>query len=358
MSGVALPLLDAMLRCAGCHDQCLFATAEAAASGDQARVVSRVAALGLQLNDGRLPWTVETAEALFYGLNDGAQAEYCIYGSEGHRVEPYMRALRAEAVERGLAPAFVAAAAAARTASGNVFGVELPSNAGPWSGVVLLHDAAIAVLAPEAPRAARRLLDRAGLAGPDVWVQSSGAVEEELGLVDAAEGAGASAISAVESVDADLVVSADPVLVAHLRRLLAGRDHTPRVVHLVEALTATSIAFRIRAGSVAIHDDGASGRALDLSSLVRALVGRIPGLVVREPVNAGRWATSDGPLAGYPSSGLAAAIARRRYAELERAGADLIVTVSPYSLANLRGVAGGTPVEDLAVFLDAVGEPG
>lgn len=353
---IAPPLLDAMRRCAGCHDQCLTATAEAAASGDQTRVVSRVATLGLRLEDGRLSWDRDVAEALFFGLGDGLQAEYCIYGSEGQRIEPYLHALRTSAVDRGLAPTSVADAAGAIRTSGNVFGSGLPIGTERPGPTILLHDAATAALAPEVPASARRLLDRAGLTGSDRWIQSSGAIEEEVGLVDAALAAGADAVSQIASAGSATVVSADPVLVARLRRLLAPSSAPTRILHLAEALGETQTAFGVRRAAVAVHDDGASGRRLGIAASVRGLLGRVPGLVLREPVNSGRLAASDGPLAAYPDASLAAAIARRRYLELERTGADTIITLSPYSLANLRAVATGPRVVDLAVFLDGLGE--
>ena len=350
--------LPAMTRCAGCHDQCLAATAEAAASGDQTLVVSRVATLGLRLLDGRMEWSAETVAPLFRGLNDGIQAEVCIFRTEGHRIEPYLRALRAEAVRRGLAPGHVRAAQDLIRESGNVLGVSVPPSEPPSPGTVtLLHDAATTALDPRAASAACGLLARAGIETTALWVSSCGAIEADLGLVDESERATAAMVDAITGAAPSMVVSSDPVLVARAQEVLAGPGWTAPILHLAQVLDAAGMAFAPRHVRVTVHDPGALARPLDASTVVRRLLGRVAGLELREPVNTGRLAASDGPLGPYPDAGAAEAIARRRMDELRRTGADMVVTSSPYSLANLRGVADGMQVEDLAVFLDDVGAP-
>ena len=358
MTGAIASWVPAMTRCAGCHDQCLTATAEAAATGDQTYVVSRVASLGLRLLDGRMRWSAEAVAPLFMGLNDGIQAEVCVFRADGHRIEPYLRALRAEAVRRGFAPDHVRVAQDRIRTTGSVFGVPIPPSDPPKAGaVVLLHDAATAALNPGALGATRALLRRAGIEPFASWIPSTGAVEADLGLVDESLRATTTMVDAIAATAPSMIVSSDPVLVARARDVLGSQDGSVPVVHVAQALDATDLAFAARSISVAVHDSGALGRSLDASGAVRRVLGRVTGLELREPVNSGRLAASDGPAGPYPDASVAEAIAHRRMDELRRTDADMIITSSPYSLANLREVAGETRVADLVVFLAGLGAP-
>jgi Fe-S oxidoreductase len=347
-------ILPAMVRCAGCHDQCLAATAEAVAGADQSLVVSRVATLGIRLLDGRMPWAPDTAAPLFATLLDGSQAEVCLFRSDGHRIEPWVRAMRAEAIGRGLAPAHVDTAAAAWRASGNVFGAAVPPSApsGP-GGTLLLHDAATLVHDPGAVPAALRLLERAGHAPAEAWIPSCGAPEADLGLSAEADDARARLVEAVAIAAPARIVSTDPTLVAAARAAFATRLPGIPVLHLAEALRDADPGYRERPVRLTVHDPGALARDLGAAPAVRAALRRVPGLTVLEPVTTGRLAAGDGSLGPAADEVLADSVARRRVEELERTGADAIVTSSPYSLGNLRRVTSALPIHSLATFLDA-----
>jgi Fe-S oxidoreductase len=347
----------ALERCAGCHDQCMAATAELAASGRQDLVPSRVATLGLLLQRGQIPWTAETAEPAFEALGDGIQFEYCIYRDLGQDIRPYLRFLRREARQRGIEPSSIAEAAAAFEGTGNLLGFQevLAPAASARGGIVLVHEAATRALAPDSVPAAWRALARAGLEPTGLEVGSAGSVEARLGLAAEANAASASAITRISAADPGSLVSTDPVLVARLRDLQAeGRLPLGlRIEHLSTTLAMTGAQWPRRdPQSITFHDPAALCRDLDEVDSPRTILRRIPGVEIREPVNHGRLASSDGPLAVYPRPALARSIAARRMRELSWTGAQAVVTASPYSLANLRAVAVGLRVVDLAVFLE------
>jgi Fe-S oxidoreductase len=354
---LTLDLKTALERCAGCHDQCMTATAELAASGRQDLVTSRVATLGLLLERGKIPWTAETAEPVFEALGDGIQFEYCIYRDIGQDIRPYLRFLRRAARQRGIQPSVVTDAAAAFERTGNLLGLqeELPPVATARGAVVLVHDAATRALAPDSVAAAMGALARAGLEPTALAVGSAGSVEAQLGLASEATAAADLAIARISASEPGALVSSDPVLIARLRDLQAdGRlPEGLRIQHLSTALAATDVQWPARdPQKIAFHDPAALCRDLDEVESPRAVLRRVPGVELREPVNHGRLASNDGPLAVYPRPALARAIAARRIAELSWTGAPIVVTASPYSLANLRAVADGLRVVDLAVFLE------
>ncbi len=354
-------LVEAVDRCAYCHDQCLAGTPELLATRNQSAAVSRVAiALRTRRLDGR-PWDAGLAERVFLGLNDGLQFESCIYRREGHRIEPYIRAARAEVIAAGLAPPSVARVQDMLGATGNVFGlVEVVGE--PLVSVpgtpILVHDAASRALNPAGLRAARELLRRVDGRLSELPVASCGAVEADLGLVDHARRAAGLMLAALDGLPPGPVVTTDATValtilaaerslgrpvnrsVAHLSQYLAGHPALPRPGRPVEI-------------QVAYHDSGPLARGLGLTAEPRALLAAVVGGGLRDAVPTGRRASSDGPLAGYPRPDVALTMARARLAELAETGAEAIVTAGPYSLRNLRAADPGLPVVDLWSFLAA-----
>lgn len=350
---------EALARCAFCHDQCMSATAEVVATGDQSLVLSRVANL-IRLADGdRVAWSPELARRLFYDLVDERQFEYCIAKKENHHPEPFLRAARAEAVRRNLAPASVMAVAEQIRRTGNVFGEveQLPTPTPPAvGGPILVHDAAARLLTPGALTAARALLAAVGPAPGELAIPSGGMVEFDLGLADQARAAAEQTCRTLATLPEGPLVTTDPVLALALRKFYPdwGLGVNRPVLHISEHLAGQAEAlpgFRPQTVTAVYHDPGALARGLGAVAPPRALLARVPGLKLVEPITTGVRAASDGPLRGYPDEAVAATISRERFAELRATGAGIIITSSPYSVANLAAVSDGTPVIDLVEFL-------
>ena len=343
-------------RCAFCHDQCMSATAEVLATGDQRLVVSRVAALAMALDSGRLPWTRSAAELLFYGLNDGLQHEFCIYADEGQRIEPYIRRLRTEAVQRGLAPEAVKTAGLRARQSGNIFGRE-ESIASPQirsAETLLVHDTATRALNPEIVPSALALIRAFGLEAQELAVVSAGMLELDIGYPALARQAAERVARLINGLHPEVVVTTDPVLAYTLRFANPYFEVAiePPVIHICEfLLRGEAPRFRETPTSVVYHDPGTLARGLGVVDAPRRLLEMVPGLTLREPISFGKRAASDGPLAVYPDDEVCRSIASSRLRQLRETGAELVVTASPYSYANLSAVSQGFPILDICSLL-------
>lgn len=341
-------------------------TPELLATRDHSTVVSRVAAmLRHRWMDGRV-WDADQVERVFLGVNDGLQSEYCIYRADGHRIEPYLRAARQDAIEAGFAPASVERARTMVESSGNIFGVH-EALADPVIGAAgapaLVHDAATRLLLGTGLDAARRLLLRLDGDASELAIASCGLVEADLGLTDLARRGMADLAGRLDALPAGPVVTIDATLalairaaedsrgpglgreVMHLSRYLVDHPRRPRPQRRVNL-------------SAVYHDAGPLARGLGVVEEPRALLRDIAGMDLLEATPTGRRASSDGPLAGYPRADIAATMARTRVDELAETGADCIVVADPYSLRNLRAVAGDRPVVDLWALLDVAWEEG
>ena len=350
----------------------MAATGELIATGDQSLAISRIAALALRLADGGSAWTTAAAARFFHSALDDAQREVCIRRDEGHRIEPWLMAGRAEAVTMGLAPAHVRAAQAAIAATGSVWGLRetIPPVVIPRDAdVVLVHEATERSLTPGSVPAARRLLEATGLTVADLPIVSSGVAELELGLVDDARRAATAAMGRVGPGGDVPLVGGDPPLVAMLRAGGADPDRpfVGRIEHVLAILRdrngarspgrgAAPAGDTDRqgpqpAGSVVVHDPGLLSRRLGLAGAVRDLLAGLADVTVSEAPTFGRSARSDGGIPAALGDPVGVAVARMRVEELGRARATSIITVGPVACAALR-VGGGTRIGDLVTFLD------
>ena len=358
---MAEALTLAVDRCSYCHDQCMSGTPELLATKDQSMAVSRVATMLRQRRLREAPWDAALSTRVFLGLDDGLQFESCIYRHEGHRIEPYLRAARRDAIAAGHIPASVAVVQGHAIATGNVFGL-VETLADPVHSLdgtpILVHDAAVRALMPEALVAARRLLLAVDGRLAEVAVASCGAVEADLGLDDLAHAAAGRMAARLAAMPPGPLVTIDAAVaiaimdmetrwgitigrpVAHLSTYLAGHDRLPRVEPRARV-------------SVVLHDSGALARGLGILDAPRILLRAVAGGGLREAVPSGRLASSDGPVAGYPRPDIALVMARTRARQLTETGADCIITACPSSLRNLRSAEPDRPVLDLWSLVDA-----
>ncbi len=350
--------LDELERCAFCHDQCMSASPEVIASSEQALIRSRLATLLMMLQGGKWEWSGNAANRLFYALNDGIQFHYCIRAKkENQHTEPYIRAARAEAVDRGLAPASVKEAAERFGRTGNLFGMDAQAavSAPVGTAPLLVYDAGTLARAPGAIDAARRLVKLVDDHAGEAVIASCGFVEFDLGLAEQAERAARAAHAQLEAIPGEgPIVTPDPVLAYALNVFYPqwGLALSRPVLHVSQYLAdhAEKLPFSKAPVTVTYHDDWALARGLGEMEAPRKLLAAA-GAAIFEPVNTREKAESDGPLAAYPDGELAKEIASLRYEELAETGADWIITASPYGRANLGAVEDDIPVEDLCEFL-------
>ena len=369
----------AVSRCTFCHDQCMCASPEAIFSGNQRHVVSRVANRIRQLHSKELDWTTEEASALYGGLTTGLQAQYCIYLDGSQRIEPYLYGARQEAVDYGVAPASVAAYAESVATSGGELGttrtllgsqsVYVPTGNGSslrsaHSNARLVGGQAARELDVDGWRAALLLL---GEGTAVVAVGSSGYIEYTLGLRELARHAAREAADAIDGTSGTgPLVTTDPALAFAARffwpDLGVSREYP--VVTMVEYLagcrSGASVLVRApwmgpekAANAVTYHDPGVLARGLGVTDAPRRLLART-GATLAEPYTSGARAGDDGAYPGYPFPEIAVLTAAARAEELEATGAEVIVTASPWALANLRP-ATSLPVVDICTFVASTG---
>lgn len=350
MSSRTLPpeVRAALEQCIGCHDQCMSVSMEVVASGRQELVMSRVASSVRSALGGTQAWSEFFAETLFLSLDQGAQQRACVVidGSQDPRV--FLRWARREALAAGYQPAFLADFATHLAGSGHSPSVEGPQTS-PTSPV-LITDRVTGALNAEAIEDATRVLSLVGEPPAVLRLGSTGTVENFLGMQSESDIAISSATARLQGAFMEArLVAVDPAVVYAARFLWPAVGWSQPVSHLAEVLDEWQWEPSTNAAplpTVTINDTGMLSRDLGVSQQVRSVLRRC-GYDVREAVTNGVHARDDGPMLPYPDQGARRSIARSRAEELVGTGADMIVTVAPWSHENLRAVS-PIPVMDFA----------
>lgn len=336
-----------LAQCIGCHDQCMFASAEVIHSGRQELVASRLASSVRDVLTGRTQLDDFLLDALFMSLDQGAQQSSCIILDGSQDPRTWLRWAREEFGRRSnRTPEPVAELRAARADAAPV-GLPLPSN----GDVVVVHDGITSRLNPAGAESTVTLLRRWGFRPIEVVIPSSGTLEHFYGLPSEARRAALDAVEMLRTESGMPLVTDDPAVAYASRRVWPEYAPAPAVSHLAEFLTPLDTAPTPDGPVVAIDDAGLLARDLGVSEQIRTLLSAA-GYRIVEPVSSGASARDDGPMLGYPDAALRVRIGRARYQELVDTGAELIVTCAPWSQRNLPS-DGPVPVCDLAGVLVA-----
>ncbi|MFV0450778.1 MAG: hypothetical protein ACK5LS_00810 [Propioniciclava sp.] len=326
------PAERSLSACIGCHDQCMYASADVLASGRQELVISRLAAA---VRSG--PPNAQLTDALFMALDQGSQQRACIILDGSQDPRDWLREARSSAITAsGHIPVPVAALRAAR------------ANRTPTAALNGSYDCIVVVDALTGSRdetGTRNLVDH--LAGDGarvglVRLASAGTLEHFAGLAAEREELIAAAQALLAPWSATPLVSDDPA-VCYASRFLWG-DATPPVAHVAEYLAqadpgaAPLVEGLPSPGPVVVNDVGLLAGDLGVHAAVRSLL-RAAGYPVLEAPSSGRHAREDGPMFGYPDPRVAATLARARYDELAATGAQAIITLAPWSRHNLAPVS-------------------
>lgn len=328
-------------RCIGCHDQCMFASAEVVASGRQELVMSRLAASVRDIADGAMTPDRAFIDDLFMSFDQGAQHRHCVVldGSQDPRV--WLAWARAAlAADAGIDPGPVRALREARAAAGtsSAAAIERPD-------AVLIRDG---VTSGE-DRDAVRLLESRGLRVATATVPSGGVLERFYGLQQEEREAALEA-SAVLGGLADAVLATDDPAVAYAAAHIWPDNGVRLDVRLLGEIVRPEPVPGADGRTVVVDDVGLLAELPGATERIRELLSAA-GYRVVEPPSTGADARDDGPMLDYPDPTLRARVGAARYEELRSTGADLVVAVAPWSLRNLPN--GPIPVVGLAAALGA-----
>ncbi|MFV0461650.1 MAG: hypothetical protein ACK5MP_00400 [Nostocoides sp.] len=351
MTSYDSPAPASLTRCIGCHDQCMFTSVEVVVSGRQDLVMSRLASSAREVTTGALAADLFLLDALHMSTDQGAQQRHCIDldGSQDPR-EWLAWARAAVAYLAGTDSAAVQELRRARTEAEQRLSAASPA-VGDIDGdadIVLVRDALTGSLDPASGEALRTVFEAQGLRVAEAELVSCGTLEHFAGLSSDAAKAAADSLARLGHHGSATLVTDDPAVAYAAERIWPSHGSAPRVRHLGEVLAEMGSTSETSSTGprVVINDVGLLAGDLGIVEPLRVVL-RSADYQIVEPPSVGADARDDGPMFGYPDGDLRAAIGAARYEELIGTGAELIVTVAPWSRRNLPA-AGPVPVVSLA----------
>lgn len=338
------PFENDLRRCAGCHDQCLFATAEVFATGRQTLATSRKALLLLAASHGELSWSAALADVAYAGLGSGIQHSVCV-----HRGDPsgwpdeseYLRAARVELVREGFAPAWAVAMRDRWRSAGDPYGDSGEERAVPGE-VVFVSDAATRAFQRDTPSEWLSVAGELGVAAGSLGTGSSGFELAELGFIDEAREAAADLRARLAGLRPRLIVSDAPETVHTIARWWPewGVDSPAPIQHtsewLADRLCAAGTKRRSSGPLLTFQDPSFLARYLGVVDAPRDALGRM-GVRLAEMWRSGIDASPTGSFFGEHVGGWVREVATDRASSARISGAEGIVTASPFDYRNLNG---------------------
>ena len=316
----------------------------------------RAAQIAMLVGGGRLKWTPDVVQAMYWPLNSRIELVWNLDDSGpafATDAGEWDRPARADLVEAGAAPDWVKALEANVKASGNLYGLAEQPKAVGQAPVLYIADDTTRAHAPEIAQAMQLLLRAAGCDFTTLAQGTDGWALYDLGLWELAREKATEFAGWIRASGARTVVANCPALVYALREWYPtlGLRLEAEVLHHSEFLLKLGMRGKF-AGRVTFHDPSYLSRYLHQVEAPRALLGRVEGLELAECYFKGEKANPSGPLAVFFHEGYAEQIAARRADELALA-ARIVVTAAPASKRNLARVARarGLQVLDIAEVL-------
>lgn len=340
-----------LARCAMCHDQCMYGTPEVFATGRQTYATSRKAMLLQAVRHGELDWSPALVDVMYAGLSSGLQHTLCV-----HQADPagwpdetdYVRSARAQIVRAGAAPGWAVALRDRWRATGDPYGLS-EGDQPAQSEVIYFADAATRALNPGAAQAWQRVFSKLGQPVSAWSAGSSGFELFDLGFVDEAREAASELHTQLSRLRPRLIVSDSPEAVT---MLLAMWPQWDLALDIPVQHTSQWLAERLRGQParpiapgprLTFHDPSCLARYQAETEAPRAALRQL-GITITEMLRHGVEALPSGSYYGLLPGAWAAAIPHDRIASARAAGADGIITASPFDYHNLQG---DLPVMDL-----------
>jgi Fe-S oxidoreductase len=316
----------------------------------------RAAQIAMLVAGGRLKWTPDVAEAMYWSFNskidqiwnrDNAGPMFDI--DEGE----WDRPARADVVDAGSAPEFVKAIEANVKEKGNIYGTQEDKSPVGQADVLYIMDETTRTHAPEIAAAMSKLLKSQNVNFEMLCQGTDGWGLYDLGLWALAEEKAKEFASFIKESGAKTVVANDPSVVYSLKEWYPtlGIELDAEILHHTEYFDRLGISGKFE-GVVTYHDPSYLGRYLGIFDAPRSILSRIEGLELAECYFTKEKANPTGPLYGYFNEEWAEMVAARRAQELALA-APVVITASPTTKRNLNAVkeAAGIEVYDIAEIL-------
>jgi len=319
---------------------------------------TRAAQIAMLVAGGRLQWTPDVVEAMYWSFNSQIDRVWNREDSgEFFDVDEgdWDRPARADVVDAGAAPAFVKEIEANVKATGNVYGVkDDPAPVGK-ADVLYIVDDTTRAKAPEIAEAFKALLEARGVKFAVLAKGTDGWGLYDLGLWQLAEEKANEFAGFITESGARTVVANCPAVVYALREWYPTLNLKldAEVLHHTEYLDRLGVTGRFN-GKVTYHDPSYLGRYLGVFDAPRNVLKRVQGLELVECYFNRDKANPTGPLLGFFNPEWADMVAARRAEELALA-APTAITAAPSSKRNLSAVAAaqGIKVLDIAELLAA-----
>jgi Fe-S oxidoreductase len=340
-------------RCAVCHDQCLFATAEVFATGKQTLATSRKAMFIDAVRRGHLAWSSPLVDIVYAGLSSGIQHAVCVHrGNPGGWPDEstYVWAARAAIVDSGMAPTWAQQVRDRWRKTGDPYGQPEGSITYGGQQTAFFFDAASRALTPECPRRWLDVAQRLGLEAGLIMTGSSGFELYDLGFVNEARMAAGQLHHRLTTLDAVTLVSDSPEAVYMLRHAWPqwGLTLPGTILHgsewLDRLLESRAITLETAVSNLTFHDPAYLARYLGDTESPRRLLSRL-GVRLVEMLRHGIEAPPSGSFYGNAVGSWVSRIASERTASAQAAGADGIIVASPFDFRNLQGAL---PIIDLS----------
>jgi Fe-S oxidoreductase len=343
--------LELVKKCSTCHDQCMAYTQELKFLPRQAYVTSRKAQLLDFIERDLVDMDLDAAEVIYSALNSGLQKENCIF-AEGIDEAEYIREARAAFVRQGIIPEPIKQLLM-NAQKGSVYGenmADLPRIEGNGE-VALVFDGASRLLTPGAREAACTVFKRLEKNGTIIDISSCGYIERDLGFMEESEQALQEFLQLLQEQYIKKIISIDPAVVLTLRNQ-SGIES----LHFSEFINSfeLNISPLLSPSVVVYHDSSEMGRYLHITEAPRRFLKKISGVDYREFSFHHEQAKPTGGKFGYLHLEESRVLAQERLEEAKQIGADIIITASPFSYANLSSKRNSVKIMDFSEIVDVV----
>lgn len=317
---------------------------------------NRSAQIAMLVASGRLDWTPDVVESMYWSFNskidqiwNRSNSEEIFDIDEGD----WNRSARADLVDAGKAPAWAKVFEENVKSSGSMYGLKEDSTPVEKADVLYILDEITRAKTPEVGEVLQSVLDKAGIKYAVLKKGTDGWGLYDLGFWSLAEEKAKEFAGFIKESGAKTIVANNSAVVYALREWYPklGIELNAEVLHHTEYLDKLGVSGKFDK-KVTYHDSAYLGRYLGVFDAPRNVLGKVSGLDLKECFFNLEKSNPTGPLYGFFDEEYATMVAARRAEELAFA-APIVVTSDPQSKRNLSAVAEekGITVLDIAEIL-------